>query len=268
VFTCLSHDIVVHETTHALIDSQKDFFIEPTSAGALAFHEAFIDIVALFQDFMFKEPLIEMILRTGGQIFRNIVKPEHEPHEGGPIIQTELTRDNPLLGLAIQFGEAMGLRKAVRSAHGTHPNSRELDKSFEPHKRGSILVAAIFAAFFSIYIRRTSDLLRISRIGGGMREPTDAPLHPDVVARLAETATRIAGQFLNICIRALGYCPPVDILFGDFLRAMVTADHDLYPDDKDDYRAALIDAFRSRGIVPEDVISYSEGIITMVSTRS
>jgi hypothetical protein len=259
VFTCLSHDIVVHQTAHALVDSQKDFFIEPTSVDALAFHEAFADIVALFQHFIFKEPLIEMIRRTGGQIFRNIVKPENEPDEGGPIIQTELTRDNPLVGLAVQFGEAMGLRKALRSALGTRPNSKELDKFFEPHKRGSILVAAIFDAFFSIYVRRTSDLLRISRIGGGgMREPTDAPLHPDVVARLAETATRIAGQFLNIGIRALDYCPPVDILFGDFLRAMVTADHDLYPDDKDGYRAALIDAFRSRGIVPEDVISYSE----------
>jgi hypothetical protein len=26
VFTCLSHDIIAHETTHALVDSQRDFF--------------------------------------------------------------------------------------------------------------------------------------------------------------------------------------------------------------------------------------------------
>jgi hypothetical protein len=30
VFTCLSHDIVVHEATHALIDGQRQFFLEPT----------------------------------------------------------------------------------------------------------------------------------------------------------------------------------------------------------------------------------------------
>ena len=257
VFTCLSQDIVVHETTHALVDSQKDFFIEPTSVDSLAFHEAFADIVALFQHFMFKEPLIEMIRLTGGQIFRDIVKPENQPDEKGPIIQTELTRDNPLVGLAVQFGEAMGLRKALRSALGTRPNSSELEKSFEPHKRGSILVAAVFDAFFSIYVRRTRDLLRIARTGGGMRDPSD-DLHPDIVARLAETATKTAAQFLNICIRALDYCPPVDILFGDFLRAMITADYDVYPDDRYGYRAALIDAFRLRGIVPEDVRSYSE----------
>jgi hypothetical protein len=39
---------------------------------------------------------------------------------------------------------------------------------------------------------------------------------------------------------------------------MITADHDLFANDKYGYRAALIDAFRSRGIAPEGVISYSE----------
>src|SRR5205823_8622482 len=41
VFTCLSHDIIAHETTHALVDSQRDFFMEPTDQDAPAFHEAF-----------------------------------------------------------------------------------------------------------------------------------------------------------------------------------------------------------------------------------
>ncbi len=29
---------------------------------------------------------------------------------------------------------------------------------------------------------------------------------------------------LNTCIRALDYCPPVDITFGDYLRAIITAE--------------------------------------------
>jgi hypothetical protein len=98
--------------------------------------------------------------------------------------------------------------------------------------------------------------MRIARSGGTSGLSDD--LHPDLVNRLAETATKTATHFLNICIRALDYCPPVDILFGDFLRAMITSDHDLFPDDRYGYRAALIDAFRSRGIVPENVNSYSE----------
>jgi hypothetical protein len=256
VFTCLSHDIIAHETTHALVDSQRRYFTEPTSPDSLAFHEAFADIVALFQHFTFKEPLLEMIRRTGGKIFRTTVGPESEPDENGPTFHAQLASDNPLVGLALQFGEALGMRKALRSAIGSPPNSRALEELYEPHSRGSILVAAVFDAFFSVYVRRTRDLIRIARAGGVQISPDD--MHPDLVNRLAETATKTADNFLNICIRALDYCPPVHILFGDFLRAMITADHNLVPNDKYGYRAALIDAFRSRGIFPESVTSFSE----------
>jgi hypothetical protein len=256
VFTCLSHDIIVHETTHALVDSQRDYFTEPTSPDAIAFHEAFADIVALFQHFTFKEPLLEMIRATGGKIFQAVVAPESEPTENGPAIHAELRRDNPLVGLALQFGEAMGMRKALRSAIGSRPNSKDIERLYEPHSRGSILVAAVFDAFFSVYVRRTKDLMRIARASGAQISPDN--MHPDLVNRLADTASKTADNFLNICVRALDYCPPVDILFGDFLRAMITADHHLFPDDKYGYRAALIDAFRSRGIFPESVTSLSE----------
>jgi hypothetical protein len=256
VFTCLSHDIIVHETTHALIDGQRRFFMEPTGPDTPAFHEAFADIVALFQHFSCKEALLEMIQRTGGLIYRPDVAPEIEPSRTGPIIQDELTTSNPLVQLAKQFGEAMGMRAALRSALGTRPNSNDLASLFEPHDRGSILVAAVFDAFFSIYIRRTRDLMRIARAGGTLTDPRD--LHPNLANRLAQEATKIAQHFSNICIRTLDYCPPVDILFGDFLRAMITADSDLVPDDPHGYRTALIEAFRLRGIRPEGVTSYAE----------
>jgi hypothetical protein len=58
---------------------------------------------------------------------------------------------------------------------------------------------------------------------------------------------------LNICIRALDYCPPVDIMFGEYLRALITADYDLVPYDRLGYRIAFIEAFRKRGIYPRDV---------------
>jgi len=60
-----------------------------------------------------------------------------------------------------------------------------------------------------------------------------------------------------MCIRALDYCPPVDISFGDYLRAIVTADYDLVPDDDLGYRIAFIEAFRRRGIYPRDVRALS-----------
>ncbi|HEX9494140.1 MAG TPA: peptidase M4, partial [Candidatus Limnocylindria bacterium] len=256
VYTCLSHDIIAHETTHALVDSQRDYFMEPTGPDAPAFHEAFADIVALFQHFTFKDALLDTIQRTGGRIYRLDVPADRAPATTGAAIEAELSTTNPLVELAQQFGEAMGMRKALRSALGTPPNSKRLDVLFEPHARGSILVAAVFDAFFSVFVRRTEDLWRIAQLS-----PIDARangLPPDLANRLADAAVKTAEEVLNICIRALDYCPPVDIRFGDFLRAMITADSDLVPDDPNGYRPALIDAFRSRGIVAWDAASYSE----------
>jgi hypothetical protein len=255
VFTCLSHDIVVHETTHALVDGLRDKFTEPTHLDTPAFHEAFADIVALFQHFSFQEALLDTINRTGGLLYRSELKSDVEKAEEKASIQSEEAPPNPLVELARQFGEAIGMRKALREALGTRPGTRALDTTFEPHERGSILVAAVFDAFFSIYLKRTRDLMRIARSGGGNAGPD---LHPDLAARLAKEAASVAGNFVNICVRALDYCPPIDIRYGEFLRAVITADHDLVQDDPWDYRAALIEAFRSRGVVPEDVVSYSE----------
>ena len=54
VFTCLSHDIVVHETTHAVVDGIRGYFTERTNPDVLAFHEAFADLAALFRHFTHK----------------------------------------------------------------------------------------------------------------------------------------------------------------------------------------------------------------------
>jgi hypothetical protein len=61
-----------------------------------------------------------------------------------------------------------------------------------------------------------------------------------------------------MCIRALDYCPPVDLTFGDYLRALITADRDLVRDDARGYRVAFISAFRDRGIFPKFVDHLAE----------
>ena len=76
--------------------------------------------------------------------------------------------------------------------------------------------------------------------------------------RLAQEAAKAAGHVLNMCIRALDYCPPVDLTFGEYLRALITADMDLMPEDEHGYRVAFIEAFRRRGIYPRDVRTLSE----------
>jgi len=240
VFTCLSHDIIAHETTHALLDGMHRRFIEPSHPDTLAFHEAFADIVALFQHFSFPEVLKHQIAKTRGR----------------------LESQNLLGQLAQQFGKAIGKYGALRDAIGDFdkkekkwrphdPKRSEYNTIKEPHARGAILVSAVFETFLSIYKNRVKDLLRIASGGTGILP--DGELHPDLVNRLANEAAKSARQILSMCIRALDYCPPVDINFGDYLRALVTADTDLVPDDDLHYRIALTQTFERRGITPKDL---------------
>src|SRR5260221_1326178 len=74
----------------------------------------------------------------------------------------------------------------------------------------------------------------------------------------ASEASKLASQFLSICIRAIDYCPTIDLHLGEYLRALITADYDLVPDDPVGYREAFIDAFARRGIFPEGVLNLSE----------
>jgi hypothetical protein len=78
------------------------------------------------------------------------------------------------------------------------------------------------------------------------------------VNRLAREASKTASHVLNMCVRALDFCPPVDITFGDYLRAIITGDHEMVKDDPYHYRLAFIDAFRRRGIYPQGIRTLSE----------
>jgi hypothetical protein len=246
VFTCLSHDIIAHETTHALLDGMHGRYMEPSHPDARAFHEAFADLVALFQRFSIPDVLRNQIAKTRGDIAGTA---------------------NMLGALAQQFGQATGHYGALRDAIGQRnpvtgvweprvPDPTEYRTQTEEHGRGAILVAGVFDAFLAIYRLRVADLQRIATNGTGILPQGD--LHPDLVNRFAKEAAKTAGQMLNMCVRALDYCPPVDITFGDYLRALITADQDLVPDDRLGYRVALIEAFRRRGILPDDVKVISE----------
>jgi hypothetical protein len=121
---------------------------------------------------------------------------------------------------------------------------------------GSVLSAAVFDAYRLVYERKTARYLRLATNGTGNLPPGNVPA--DLVSVLAERASKLASQFLAMCVRALDYCPPIDITLGEFLRALITADRDLVPDDPWAYREALIDAFAARGIYPQHVPHLSE----------
>lgn len=253
VFTCLSHDIIAHETAHALLHGLHRRSILPTSLDTLAFHEGFSDIVALLQHFTMDDVVRHQLAAARGNVRASAL----------------------LTGLAGQFGRASGrgtgaLRRALdlveQEARALAlPEDDEQraellgsvrlnDAVASPHARGGYLVAAVFEAFLMIYESQVADLMRLAL---GSSAPTGAELGTDLVARLADEASRTADQVLRMCVRALDYMPPVAMTFGEYLRAIITADRDLVPHDPKAYRVAVAQAFRHRRIIPPDSVSMA-----------
>jgi hypothetical protein len=232
VFSCLSADIVAHETTHALLDGQARSLREASNPDVRAFHEAFADIVALFQQFTYRDLVRREIARARG----------------------DLSAASLLGGLARQFGEGTGQSGPLRRY--AQPDAKlSYDTTFSAHARGSLLVSAVYRAFLAIVERRTADLVRLATGGSGMLAA--GAIHPDLVARLTEQTCKAAQHVLRMCIRAIDYCPPVDITFGEYLRALITADIEEVPEDTHGYRVAFLEAFRTFRILPNNLRTVS-----------
>ncbi len=242
VFTCLSHDVIAHEMTHALLDGMRSHFSVPSGPDVAAFHEGFADLVAIFQRLSYRELVTTAIRKSRGQL-----------------------KQAPLLtDLARQLGHAKGRKAALRSALTLDPPAQYDDQS-PPHLLGAVLVCAVFEAYLTIFERKTASLLRLASNGTGVPPPGELP--PDLVDMLAHTASSLASHFLSLIIRAVDYCPPVGIRLGEYLRALITADHDLVPDDPWAYREALIDAFSRRNVYPRHVATLAEEALLWRPTR-
>ena len=236
VFTSLSHDVVIHEMTHALLDGMRSQLMLPTNPDVDGFHEGFADIVALFQRFRYRPLVRRAIESMGGTLTSRL-----------------------LIDIARQWGETTGddnhpLRLAFKHEGGPDDQIKEEDRyhpGLEAHDMGAVLLRAVFDAFRWIYDNKTARLRALAP-PAGVRMPSE------LIDLLVIEAEKLAGQFLNILIRAVDYCPPVDLTLGEYLRAIVTADFDLVPDDPWAYRESFVRAFRRYGITIDSVMDLSE----------
>ncbi|NKB58341.1 MAG: hypothetical protein GKS00_18605 [Alphaproteobacteria bacterium] len=239
VFTCLSHDIVAHETTHALIDGLRNQLMRPSSHDQAAFHEGFADVIALLK-ILKNEALVQFA-----------VGKHLNPTPAGTISTDEafkaIREGRFLFGLAQQMGQALigmgrdALRRSIELAPS--PEHYHGDLFLEPHDRGEIFVAAVMRAYLRVWESRLSGKIKHE---GGKAQSTRVSAW-----RVAEEGARAAAHLLNLMIRAIDYLPPIHVEFSDFLSAALTADWQICPDDNTyGYRKALTQSFAEYGINP------------------
>ena len=180
VFTCLSHDIIAHETTHALLDGMHRNFLKPTNPDVRAFHEA-----------LRRHRRVAAALHVPGHPAARDRQHARRPAKPG---EPAGTACRPVRTIHADCAARCATPSAtIDPATNTwrphQPDPAEYDSTTQPHARGAILVAAVFEAFLNIYTRRSADLVRLASGGTGVLRP--GALHPDLVARLADEAAKV-----------------------------------------------------------------------------
>jgi hypothetical protein len=235
VYTCLSHDVVVHETTHALLDALRERYMDPSNPDQAAFHEGFSDVIALLSVFSQHEVVEHLLLgeQQSGKEEKLISRKDVLP---------EALRRSALFGLADQMGnELEGVRGGALRSSATiepDPSLKDTPEFLESHRRGELFVAAVMHAFIEAWSKRI--------LGSGLPDQKKFPLR-----RVAEEGADIADTLATLWIRAIDYMPPVHLRFGDALSAALTADHEVRPNDsRYDLRRHLLESFATFGFRP------------------
>lgn len=248
VFTCLSHDIVAHETAHALLDGLRGRYTMPSAPEQMGFHEGFADIVALLSMFSLKQ-VVEAsfdLLAAGTKVRTNRSNPNLMDKK---LFEPEKLESSILFGLAEEFGQSISgkrrnsLRRSVElkplKPDGSEVPYLQRPEYSEAHNCGEVLVAAVMMAFLRVWRKRLESHF-----------PNKAAIDLDRSIVLYE-GTEAAETLLTMVIRGIDYTPPTDIKFGDFLSAILTSDLETVPDDsKFEYRSILRQSFADYGIKP------------------
>ena len=218
VYTCLSRDIIAHETAHAILDGIAPDLYDATTPQSLALHEAIADLTALLMAFESHTLRKTVLDTTCGSI----------------------ERSTAFSALAEEFGTAcdpdtiIGSLRNLKNENNLIPGDPRCITRHQPHQLSTVLSGALYNVMVSIH-----ENLKDKYAGG----------NPDKRFSVSGKALAVgADRFKCIIFRALDYLPPGEISFADYGRAIIAADEASYPD-KDEERKAIREEFVRRRMV-------------------
>ncbi len=199
VYTCLSHDIITHETGHAILDGIDRDLYNAITPQSIALHEAIADLTALVMAFRMHKLVTKVLADTHGSI----------------------ANSSAFSSIAEEFGVERsgqvrtGYLRSLVNHKGLNPQDASLDEqgspnyvsTSEPHELSQVLSGALYVVMQQLF----ED-----------RKP---------YSKTPEQALWIAAeQFKRMIFRALDYLPPGEVSFADYGRAIIASDEASHPD--------------------------------------
>ncbi len=205
VFTALSHDIVTHETGHAIFDGIAPDLYNAVSPQSLAMHEAIADLTALLMAFRLKSLREAVLEEKGGSI---------EESSGFSGIAAEFASERDPNGRHL-FLRNLNNKKSLNPSAGENHVS-----TVEPHELSEVLGGTLYAVLKKMYQARWKKNQALF--------PDKTPLKLS-----GESLFAASEQFKRMVLRALDYLPPGEASFADLGRAIIASDQASYPESRD-----------------------------------
>ena len=220
-YTCLSHDIVAHETGHAVLDGIRPLFNENPSLQTAAFHEFVGDLTAILLALANTENRQFVAKETAGDLEKAFALADlAEQFGAGTAIAKHFTDEQGV-------DKRPYLRTAINKLHLQDPAIRN---SLSAHTVSQVMTGAMFDILIAI-ARMHMDKNKSGR-----------KVSPKQALAWA------APNFKQIALQPLDLCPPCDIQFIDYAQAVIRNHLLVDPLDPNKYRSMMLEAFHKRGL--------------------
>lgn len=224
IYTCLSRDIVAHETGHAIIDGIAPDLLDSCTPQSLAIHEGIADLTSLLMAFSSPNLAKSLLRKTNGTL--------------------KGTKD--FSSIAEQVGEVLkGEGRPIRdldNKKNLDPNSEDFVEEDEPHDLSEVLSGALYTVMQHIHENLRDELAA-----------AEYSKYPQPRFSASGKALVVgADRFKRMVFRGLDYLTCGSVSFADYGRAIITADKVAYPGDPK-MRDWVCDEFVNRHIISDKV---------------
>lgn len=215
-YTSLSHDILAHETGHAVLDGIRPYFLEHSSRDTAAFHETVGDLTAILAAF-----------RNG--------RDEAVPSDALTLEPSGFA--DWVGGVAEEFGRKTEDRPFLRNA-ADRLCLGDLKPEDGHHRASGVLTGAVFELLTYLAARYLTPERQAER----KRKAT-------VRQALWWAADRMGG----LAFQPLDLLPPADVRSIDYVRAILRNLEITDPEDRWNDRELVREVFHRRGLCSRDV---------------